>query len=68
MRHKALRPLIDRNFHQGKRIFLFHWGIFSGEKKVNPEAVHQHLNDVSASQSYSFEPIPRLEKVLKILG
>lgn len=53
--------------YQGKRIFLFHGG-FSWEKNVNPEAVHQHLHEVSALQSYSFEPMPRLEKILKILG
>lgn len=66
MRHKAFRPLLDRKFHKGKRIFLFHGG-FSGGKKVNPEAVHQHLHEVSALQSYSFEPVPRLKKLLKIL-
>lgn len=58
---------MDGKFHQGKRIFLFYGG-FSGGKEVNPEAVHQHLHEVSTFQSYSFEPMPRLEKILKILG
>lgn len=67
VRHKALRSPLDRKLHEGKRIFLFHGG-FSEGKKVNLEAVHQHLHEVSALQSYSFEPMPRLEKILKILG
>lgn len=42
-------------------------GDFLGEKKANPEAVHQHLHEVSALQSHSFEPMPGLKKLLKIL-